>query len=463
MIIDILQQLIGNQNFKIKLMEACSIKKSGDTIMEVDQVVNGNSMQQWKGQPHVTMVGEMESYRQNEDNNRSPLQSSTSTTTAMHCIQQGIRDLNLQGTGSNPMNQDRSVEFVGQVIQHKTSDAHGVERVLSYRNERVVGNGSFGVVFQATCLENGEQVAIKKVLQDRRFKNRELQMMKVLNHPNVVQLRQYFYCKDNEENTYLHLVLELVPDTVYRIFRYYNRSSQRFPLILVKLYIYQLARALNYIHRIGVCHRDIKPQNLLVNPTTHVLKLCDFGSAKILVQGEPNISYICSRYYRAPELIFGASEYSTAIDIWSVGCVLGELLLGAPLFPGDSGVDQLVEIVKKLGTPSKEEVAAMNPQQQDHRFPQIKPNPWYKIFKRAPQEGLDLIQGLLQYDPSKRLQSSQIMAHPFFDELRDKRTRLPDGRPLPPLTNWQPGELDGLSQELVSKLVQQQYKQSSTS
>jgi glycogen synthase kinase 3 beta len=101
---------------------------------------------------------------------------------------------------------------------------------------------------------------------------------------------------------------------------------------------------------VGVCHRDIKPQNILVNPHTHQLKLCDFGSAKVLVQGEPNISYICSRYYRAPELIFGATEYTTAIDVWSAGCVLAELLLGQPVFPGDSGVDQLVEIIKVTAT-----------------------------------------------------------------------------------------------------------------
>ena len=91
------------------------------------------------------------------------------------------------------------------------------------------------------------------------------------------------------------------------------------PLLYVKLYLYQLSRALSHIHALGICHRDIKPQNLLVNPTNQQLKLCDFGSAKALVKGEPNVSYICSRYYRAPELIFGSTDYSTAIDIWSQG------------------------------------------------------------------------------------------------------------------------------------------------
>jgi len=110
-------------------------------------------------------------------------------------------------------------------------------------------------------------------------------------------------------------------------------------MLLVKLYAYQNFRALAYIHALGICHRDIKPQNLLVDPTNHVLKICDFGSAKKLLKGEVNVSYICSRYYRAPELIFGATEYNNAIDVWSVGCVIAELLLGQPLCPGESGVD----------------------------------------------------------------------------------------------------------------------------
>jgi serine/threonine protein kinase len=97
------------------------------------------------------------------------------------------------------------------------------------------------------------------------------------------------------------------------------------------------------------------------------------------VKGEPNISYICSRYYRAPELIFGATEYTTAIDIWSMGCVMAELLLGQPLFPGESGVDQLVEIMKVLGTPTREEIKCMNPNYTEFKFPQIKAHPWHKV------------------------------------------------------------------------------------
>ncbi|KAF2534720.1 hypothetical protein F2Q70_00032311 [Brassica cretica] len=214
-------------------------------------------------------------------------------------------------------------------------------------------------------------------------------------------------------------------------------------------------RALSYIHRcIGVCHRDIKPQNLLVNPHTHQVKLCDFGSAKVLVKGEPNISYICSRYYRAPELIFGATEYTTAIDVWSAGCVLAELLLGQPLFPGESGVDQLVEIIKVLGTPTREEIKCMNPNYTEFKFPQIKAHPWHKIFhKRMPPEAVDLVSRLLQYSPNLRSAALDTLVHPFFDELRDPNARLPNGRFLPPLFNFKPHELKGVAVEIVAKLV----------
>ncbi|CDO97625.1 unnamed protein product [Coffea canephora] len=218
---------------------------------------------------------------------------------------------------------------------------------------------------------------------------------------------------------------------------------------------YDICRALAYIHNcIGICHRDIKPQNLLVNPHTHQLKLCDFGSAKVLVKGEPNVSYICSRYYRAPELIFGATEYTTAIDIWSTGCVMAELLLGKPLFPGESGVDQLVEIIKVLGTPTREEIKCMNPNYTEFKFPQIKPHPWHKVFQKClPPEAVDLVCRFFQYSPNLRCTALEACIHPFFDELRDPNSRLPNGRPLPPLFNFKPQELEGIPAETVRRLI----------
>ncbi|XP_074653237.1 glycogen synthase kinase-3 beta-like isoform X2 [Tubulanus polymorphus] len=316
-------------------------------------------------------------------------------------------------------------------------------REVSYTDTRVIGNGSFGVVYQAKLCDTNELVAIKKVLQDKRFKNRELQIMQKLEHQNIVKLRYFFYSSgDKKDDVYLNLVLEFVPETVYRVARHYSKSKQTIPILYIKLYMYQLFRSLAYIHSQGVCHRDIKPQNLLLDPESGVLKLCDFGSAKVLVRTEPNVSYICSRYYRAPELIFGATDYTSQIDVWSAGCVLAELLLGQPIFPGDSGVDQLVEIIKVLGTPSREQIREMNPNYQEFKFPQIKAHPWTKVFRpRTPPEAIQLVSWLLEYTPSARKSPLEACAHNFFDELREPSTRLPNGRDLPPLFNFTPEEL----------------------
>ena len=243
------------------------------------------------------------------------------------------------------------------------------------------------------------------------------------------------------DEVYLNLVLEFVPETIYRIIKHYSRTKRQVPGLYVKLYMYQVARSLAYIHEMGICHRDIKPQNLLLDPNSHVVKLCDFGSAKMLVKGESNIAYICSRYYRAPELIFGATDYTPAIDTWSFGCVFAELLLGQPLFPGDSNVDQLVEIIKVVGTPTREEIQAMNQNYTEFKFPQIKAHPWNKVFRsKATPEAVDLMSKLLVYTPDKRLTPLQSCAHQFFDELRDPSTRLPNVK-LPPLFDFTPEEM----------------------
>lgn len=325
---------------------------------------------------------------------------------------------------------------------------------VSYTDAKVIGNGSFGVVYQAKLVETGEHVAIKKVLQDKRFKNRELQIMRKLEHQNIVKLKYFFYSAgDKKDELFLNLVLEYVPETVYRVARHYSKSKQTIPIIYIKLYMYQLFRSLAYIHSQGVCHRDIKPQNLLLNPDTGVLKLCDFGSAKVLVRGEPNVSYICSRYYRAPELIFGATDYTCQIDVWSAGCVLAELLLGQPIFPGDSGVDQLVEIIKVLGTPTREQIREMNPNYSEFKFPQIKAHPWTKVFRpRTPPEAIQLVSRLLEYIPSVRTGPLEACAHAFFDELRDPSTRLPSGRELPLLFNFSPQELQ-IAPQLNATLI----------
>ncbi|KAJ7285594.1 kinase-like domain-containing protein [Mycena rebaudengoi] len=333
----------------------------------------------------------------------------------------------------------------------KTGDA----RDITYTNYKVIGNGSFGVVYQARLVPSGDDIAIKKVLQDKRFKNRELQIMRLVSHPNVVDLEAFFYINgEKKDEVYLNLVLEYVPETVYRASRHYAKLKQPMPMLQIKLYMYQLLRSLAYIHSVGICHRDIKPQNLLLNPATGVLKLCDFGSAKILVAGEPNVSYICSRYYRAPELIFGATNYTTNIDIWSTGCVMAELMMGQPLFPGESGIDQLVEIIKILGTPSRDQIKTMNPNYMEHKFPQIRPHPFAKVFRpRTAPEAIDLVSKLLEYTPGARLSAVEAMVHPFFDELRTEGARMPNGKDFPLLFNFTREELS-VRPDLIRRLAE---------
>ncbi len=327
----------------------------------------------------------------------------------------------------------------------------------------MIGNGSFGVVYQAKLCDTSEMVAIKKVLQDKRFKNRELQIMRRLEHCNIVKLMYFFYTSgDKKDEIYLNLVLEFIPETVYKVARQYSKSKQTIPAIFIKLYMYQLFRSLAYIHSQGICHRDIKPQNLLLDPESGILKLCDFGSAKHLVRGEPNVSYICSRYYRAPELIFGATDYTTNIDVWSAGCVFAELMLGQPIFPGDSGVDQLVEIIKVLGTPTREQIKEMNPNYTEFKFPQIKAHPWQKVFRaRTSPEAIDLVSRLLEYTPSARITPLQACAHTFFDELREPNARLPNNRDLPPLFNFTESELK-IQPTLNAQLVPSHFAISAT-
>lgn len=372
-------------------------------------------------------------------------------------------------TSSNP---NHSTNNNSSTNSSNSNNNNPTEQTISYSAERIIGNGSFGVVFQAAVVETGEVVAIKKVLQDKRFKNRELQIMRQLvkdKHSNIVTLKHCFYSQgEKPDELYLNLVLEYVPETVYSISRQHQKAKITLPLLYVKLYLYQLSRALSHIHALGICHRDIKPQNLLVNPVNQQLKLCDFGSAKALVKGEPNVAYICSRYYRAPELIFGSTDYTTAIDVWSQGCVGAELLLGQPLFPGDSGVDQLVEIIKVLGTPTREEISAMNSNYTEFKFPQIKACQWRKVFRsKTPDEAMDFISRTLAYAPERRVKPLEGCAHSFFDELRDEKTVLPSGKPLPPLFDFTTHELNSRP-EIVEKLTssafaKNKFKESSSS
>jgi len=305
-----------------------------------------------------------------------------------------------------------------------------------YQLEKVVGHGAFGIVWRART-EEGEVVAIKKVMLDRRYHNRELQMMKVMEHDNVIRLRHFFEKGGRKKDeTFLHLVMDYLPETIRSIALKHHKRAKRFHPDHIKAYLWQTFRALEYIHARRICHRDIKPDNLLCDPASLKCRLCDFGCSKVLVKGQPNVSYICSRYYRAPELMFGATEYSVSVDVWSVGTILMELLLGHLPYQGqDSTQQHLVEIMKLLGTPTDRDLQAMRATCCADDLPKLKAYPWERMFPaHTPEAAVDLAQRLLRYDPDQRLTASMALTHAFFDGVESlvEGCSAVSSSPMPP-------------------------------
>lgn len=303
----------------------------------------------------------------------------------------------------------------------------------NFVSKRKIGSGAFGNVYLLKLAGTGEEVAMKTVFQDKRYKNRELSVMKVLDHPNIVKLLNYYYTtelKNGKNEQFLNCVMDYVPETLSSLISDNRKNRKIFPLPIIKVFAFQMLKSIGYLHAMGICHRDIKPQNVLVGHD-YTLKLCDFGCAKKLVEGEPNIEYICSRYYRPPELVLGNRFYSTKVDVWSMGCVITELVLNKPIFPGSSSKDQLFEIMSILGSPSKEQLTAMNVNPAI-KIPHKDKTEWRDVFRNKinDENYIDLVSKLLTYEPDKRLSPYEAMCHPFFDDIK-KGFTLPDGKDLP--------------------------------
>jgi glycogen synthase kinase 3 beta len=298
-----------------------------------------------------------------------------------------------------------------------------------------VGSGAFGKVYKGVISKTNQEVAVKKVYQDQRYKNRELQIMLELNHINIVHLVGYYYTKGRTENdVYLNCVMEYVPITLSDLIAHNYKEGKTFPINVIKVFAYQMLKSVGYLQSLGICHRDIKPQNIMINPKDFTLKLCDFGCAKKLVPGEANIAYICSRYYRPPELCLESTEYNCQVDMWSMGCVIAELVLGKPIFRGKTPIDQIAEIIKVIGVPTKEEIKVMNPKGKlKVKMAEIERVEWRTFFgkKINDEEFYDLIDKIFVYDPNKRLKPYEAMCHPFFKELKDEKFELPGGVKVP--------------------------------
>lgn len=327
----------------------------------------------------------------------------------------------------------------------------------TYSNCVSIGSGSFGTVFKAKCDQTGELVAIKTVYQDMRYKNRELQILRELNHSNVIKIKHYFYTEGekNKEEKYLNVVMNYFSDSLYNVIKEVFRKARVLDICLIKLYSYQMIRSLNYLKAIGICHRDIKPQNILVDKSTHRVQFCDFGSAKRLKLTEQNVSYICSRYYRAPELIFNSTNYTCAIDMWSVGCVICEMILGQPLFLGENSIDQLFEIIKILGTPTKTQIIEMNSEYPMFKFPLVKCFTLEEVFEKhleaLGENFIDLISKILVYEPKIRIKPIDALCHPFFDDIRENQSI--DPILIPALFEYSEDERKKDSRKLIKTIL----------
>jgi len=332
---------------------------------------------------------------------------------------------------------------------------------LEFPKNNEIGHGAFGKVLLAVVKKTGEKVAIKKVFQDRRYKNRELPIMLELHHPNIVELKSYYKTKaenKSDDEFFLNCIMEYVPMTLSNLISKNRKMKTKFPPILLKLFSFQMLKCIGYLHSLGICHRDIKPQNILIDPKDWTLKLCDFGCAKHLVKTESNISYICSRFYRPPELILGANFYSPQVDVWSMGCVIAELVINLPIFQGKSATDQLKEIIKVLGTPTAEEIKNIGGKQiKVEKLPKYHKQKWRDYFKGKINDELyfDLVDKLLVYEPNKRLTPYQAMCHAFFDELKKKDVQLPENKQLPThLFEFKQCEID-FDKESINRIMEQ--------
>ncbi|CAE7663809.1 gskA [Symbiodinium sp. CCMP2456] len=301
------------------------------------------------------------------------------------------------------------------VIRHRPEDSWPPGP--RYRVQCVLGKGTFGTVCKAVELRSQRTVAIKTVAMSGA--GREMEVLRRLNgSPNVVLLLGIF--EGAEEVRTVNFVLEYMSDTLGRIIKHHRQQGSEMDFHRVRVYMYQLLRGLDSLYRHGVVHRDIKPANLLVDPRMYTLKVCDFGTAKWVNTSEVSQAYVCSRFYRAPELILSAREHTSSVDMWAAGCVLGEMLLRQPLFAGKDGIDQLYKIIEIMGTPTAQQLYAMNPYYDAGAvFTQVPPLKWSKVLRdRWSAEAEELLAHMLQFDPKKRPRPMEAMAAHFFSELR---------------------------------------------
>lgn len=300
-----------------------------------------------------------------------------------------------------------------------------------YQILEIVGEGAYGIVCSAIHKPLNQKVAIKKIEPFERSMLclrtlRELKLLKHFNHENIISILAIQRPVSYEFFNEIYLIQELMETDLHRVIRTQKLTDDH-----IQYFIYQTLRALKAMHLANVLHRDLKPSNLLLNSNCD-LKVCDFGLARSIASSEDNFGYmteyVATRWYRAPEIMLTFQEYTTAIDVWSVGCILAEMLSGRPLFPGRDYHNQLWLIMEVLGTPNMEDyynIKSKRAREYIRSLPFCKKIPFQDLFGNINPNvqinplAIDLLENLLIFNPAKRITVDDALKHPYLKLYHD--------------------------------------------
>ncbi|OVA09930.1 Protein kinase domain [Macleaya cordata] len=286
-----------------------------------------------------------------------------------------------------------------------------------------IGRGAYGIVCSAMNSETNEMVAIKKIADafdnqmDAKRTLREIKLLRHLDHENVIGIRDVIPPPIRREFSDVYIATELMDTDLHQIIR----SNQELSEEHCQYFLYQILRGLKYIHSANVIHRDLKPSNLLLNANCD-LKICDFGLARPTSENDFMTEYVVTRWYRAPELLLNSTDYTAAIDVWSVGCIFMELMNKRPLFAGRDHVHQMRLITELLGTPSEADLGFVRNEDAKRYIKQLPKHPRQhlaRIFQNIHPDAIDLVEKMLTFDPTKRITVEEALAHPYLERLHD--------------------------------------------
>ncbi|KAM3596322.1 uncharacterized protein V6R79_012365 [Siganus canaliculatus] len=299
---------------------------------------------------------------------------------------------------------------------------------LKYEIKKRLGKGAYGIVWKAVDRQTGEIVAVKKIFDAFRNRTdaqrtfREVMFLQEFgDHFNIVKLLNVVRAQNDKD---IYLIFEYMDTDLHAVIK----KGTLLKDIHKRYVMYQLFKAIKYLHSGNVVHRDQKPSNVLLD-TDCVVKLCDFGLARSLNQiqedsGNPALTeYVATRWYRAPEILLGSTRYTKGVDMWSLGCILGEMLLGKALFPGTSTINQIEKIMSAIPHPSPEDILAIKSEYGSSVIQRmlLKPQvPLEDLLQPdVPPDALDLLKGLLVFNPDKRLTAEQALQHPYVSRFHN--------------------------------------------